>query len=225
MPWGPKILFADPFSPRPMSFSWTPNTDCCSCEGITCDSSTGHVIGLDLTYRWIKGSINSTTLIFISSIQTLNLSYNYFNCSIPIGLDRLWHHWPVPIEISRMKSLVMVDLSWSNHSEWGLSLPTPIFEYVIGNLTGLRALYLYGVLISAHVPRILADVTNLSSIHHLTGELPSKIFYLRNLKSLDVSFNSLVGALPSSSNLTQLVYLDISGNSLHGHIPSLVNST
>lgn len=82
-----------------------------------------------------------------------------------------------------MKSSVMVDLSWSNHSEWGLSLPTPIFEYVIGNLTGLRALYLYGVLISAHVPRILADVTNLSSIHlrerYLTGELPSKIFYGR----------------------------------------------
>ncbi|XXG62608.1 hypothetical protein AAC387_Pa05g0933 [Persea americana] len=113
------------FDSEDNDLSWIPNTDCCSWEGITCDSSTGHVIGLDLTNQSISGSINSTSLISISSLQSLNLSLNNFNCSIPSGLESLSNltHLNlsfsgftglVPIEISRIKSLVLLDLSSSS---------------------------------------------------------------------------------------------------------------
>ncbi|XXG62594.1 hypothetical protein AAC387_Pa05g0921 [Persea americana] len=190
------------FDSEDNDLSWTPNTDCCSWEGITCDSSTGHVIGMDLTNQSTSGSINSTSLISISTLHSLNLSLNYFNCPIPSGLESLSNltHLNlsfsgftglVPIEISRMKSLVSLDLSTS-YSDYlstikSLVLPSPDFGYLIRNLTGLRELHLDVVQISAPVPEFMVELVNLSSLHlswcNLFGEFLSKIFHMRNLES------------------------------------------
>ncbi|KAJ8647620.1 hypothetical protein MRB53_000643 [Persea americana] len=156
--------------------SWTPNTDCCiHWEGITCDGSTGHVTGLDLTNCSIRASINSTSLLSLSSLRNLNLSHNsFFDSSIPtsIGaLSNLTHlnlsnsgfKGNVPVEISRVKSLESLDLSFSAFvSLSSLRFSSPDFEYVVGNLSGLRELYLDNVDISSPAPEPLAGLANLS---------------------------------------------------------------
>ncbi|OMO81332.1 hypothetical protein CCACVL1_12470, partial [Corchorus capsularis] len=56
--------------------------DCCSWDGVECDNSTGHVIGLDLSSSFLYGSIGSnSTLFHLNHLTSLNLSDNHFNGS------------------------------------------------------------------------------------------------------------------------------------------------
>ncbi|XXG39774.1 hypothetical protein AAC387_Pa01g0646 [Persea americana] len=218
--------------------SWTPNTDCCiHWEGITCDGSTGHVTGLDLTNCSIRASINSTSLLSLSSLRNLNLSHNsFFDSSIPtsIGaLPNLTHlnlsnsgfKGNVPVEISRVKSLESLDLSSSVFvSPSSLRFSSPDFEYVVGNLSGLRELYLDNVDISSRAPESLAGLANLTSLHlsscNLSGAFPVEIFQLRNLEALDLSGNPLLtGNLPEFPQESRLQILSLSGTSFSGGLP------
>lgn len=57
--------------------SWNISMDCFKWEGLMCDGSTGHVIGLDLSHNRLKGAIHSTSTLFqFSHLKRLNLIYN-----------------------------------------------------------------------------------------------------------------------------------------------------
>ncbi|XXG39750.1 hypothetical protein AAC387_Pa01g0627 [Persea americana] len=219
--------------------SWTPNTDCCiHWKGVTCDGSTGHVTGLGLSNQWINASINFTSLISLSSLRNLDLSNNFFsNSFIPVSisaLSNLTHlnlsnsgfTGSVPVEISRIKSLESLDLSSSVFvSLSSLRFSTPDFEYVVGNLSGLRELYLDNVDISSPAPEPLAGLANLRSLHlsscNLSGAFPVEIFQLRNLETLDLSSNPhLTGSLPEFPQESRLQILSLSGTSFSGGLPS-----
>ena len=67
----------------PKTASWKEDKDCCTWDGVMCDQTTRHVIGLDLSCSWLNGFIHSnSTLFFLSHLRTLNLVGNYFNFSI-----------------------------------------------------------------------------------------------------------------------------------------------
>ncbi|RWR78880.1 receptor-like protein 12 [Cinnamomum micranthum f. kanehirae] len=216
--------------------SWTPNTDCCVWKGVTCDPS-GHVMSLDLTNFSIRDSINSTSLISLSSLRSLNLSHNLFDSSIPVslsGLSKLTHlnlsnsgfTGQVPVEISRIKSLESLDLSYSAFdSIWSLLFPSPDLGFVVGNLSGLRELILDGVDISSPAPQTLGGLANLTSLNlslcNLIGEFPMKIFQLQNLETIDLSGNSLLsGTLPEFSSNSRLQILSLSHTNFFGELPS-----
>ncbi|XXG39746.1 hypothetical protein AAC387_Pa01g0623 [Persea americana] len=222
------------FGSSPIS-SWTPKTDCCVWKGVTCDGS-GQVTGLDLTNHGIRAPINSTSLTTLSSLRNLNLSSNLFNSPIPVsisGLSKLTHlnlsnsgfigH--VPVEISRIKGLESLDLSFSN-SLSSLRFKSHDFGHVIGNLSGLRELFLNEVDISSPAPELLGILSNLTSLHlsgcNLTGQFPGKIFQLQNLETIDLSANSLLsGELPNSfGNLRYLRRLEVTACNFSGRIPS-----
>ncbi|KAL8527921.1 hypothetical protein ACS0TY_005655 [Phlomoides rotata] len=43
---------------------WKQRRDCCLWDGVTCDDSTGHVIGLDLSCSGLTGNIHSNSTLF-----------------------------------------------------------------------------------------------------------------------------------------------------------------
>lgn len=103
---------------------WNQSTDCCNWRGVTCNKSTGQVIGLDLNSESISGVNNSSVTVFsLQFLQRLNLAYNSFNSTeIPSGLFNLTSltylnlsnsgfAGQIPNGFSRMTRLVTLDLS------------------------------------------------------------------------------------------------------------------
>ncbi|CAN1267792.1 Receptor-like protein 35 [Linum perenne] len=196
--------------PLPKVWSWNDtrnHKDCCLWEGVTCDSRSGHVVGLDLSSSSIVGGINGSSSIFrLRHLQNLSLADNYawgspFPCGfgnlsslIHLNLSYAGFEGPIPeSEIATLGMLVSLDLS-SNNNFVG-EIPE-----TIGHLKFLQLL-------------------NLSN-NHFTGHIPRSFEQLRQLESLDFSSNNLSGNIPSQ--LTELTFLSVfntSHNSLSGEIP------
>ncbi|RWR78882.1 receptor-like protein 12 [Cinnamomum micranthum f. kanehirae] len=217
--------------------SWTANTDCCLWKGVTCENSTGHVTGLDLASHSIRAPINSTSLISLSSLRNLDLSDNsFFNSSIPISIGALSNltHLNlsnsnfigfVPVELSLIKGLESLDLSCVSYGFERLRFLGSDFGYVVGNLSGLRELYLDGVDISSPMPESLGMLANLTSLHlsscNLIGEFPMKIFRLQDLETIDLSGNSLLSVtLPEFPSYSKLQILSLSSTNFKGELPN-----
>ncbi|CAO2840882.1 unnamed protein product [Amaranthus hypochondriacus] len=203
----------------PKTNSWNINIDCCSWDGVICDSSSGHVIGLDLSCSQLGGIISSNTSLFrLSHLKTLNLAYNYLYPSrIPpvignltnlkyLNLSHTGFVGEVPIEFAALSQLVSLDLTIPTlvGSEVEIftmmSLPYlfsglkfPDFDKIVRNLTNLQQLHLNGVVINSSIPQILENFSSLTSLQlyncSLQGTFPSKISTLPNLHSLIVELN------------------------------------
>jgi hypothetical protein len=218
-------------------------SDCCSWDGVVCDESTGHVIGLDLSSSCLFGSINYiSTLFHLVHLQSLNLTNNNFNYSqIPsqIGeLSRLtdlnlsWSHFSgqIPFEISQLSHLSSLDLSRDYFDYFPkyphLELKKPNLGTLVGNLTRLQKLRLIGVNISSTVPNILANLSSLTflslSFCGLHGEFPMGIFKLSNLQLLSIGGNEgITGYLPDFTWSSPLETLILEGTtSFLGELPA-----
>ncbi|XP_058183402.1 receptor-like protein Cf-9 [Rhododendron vialii] len=83
-----------PSYPKTLSWNETTDSDCCLWDRVTCDVSTGHVTGLDLSCSQLYGTIHpNTTLFQLAHLRQLNLAFNHFNFS------------PFPPSFSRFTSL------------------------------------------------------------------------------------------------------------------------
>jgi len=79
--------------------------------------------------------------------------------------------------------------------------------------------------LTGEIPSEIGNLTNLKDLflssNQLTGEIPPEIGNLTNLTSLSLSYNQLTGEIPSEiGNLTNLTKLDLQFNQLTGEIPS-----
>ncbi|XP_058111257.1 receptor-like protein 33 [Magnolia sinica] len=226
------------FTNRSALPSWTSNnSDCCRWYGITCDNTTGLVISLDVSNCSISGRINSTNLARLSTLQILNLSYNYFDSSIPPNLDSLSNlthlnlsnsgfTGQIPPAIANMRNLVSLDIStfFLGNPLTSLKLKDPSIEKLLRNLSGLTKLRLDGVNISSAVPEFLSDITNLTSLRlsscRLHGNFPANIFQLPKLEFLDVSGNPFLnGSFPEFSRENALQTLLLTGSRFSGELP------
>ncbi|XP_039690174.1 receptor-like protein Cf-9 [Medicago truncatula] len=221
--------------------SWENSTDCCEWDGVTCDTMSDHVIGLDLSCNNLKGELHPNSTIFqLKHLQQLNLAFNHFSwSSIPIGvgdLVKLTHlnlsysdlSGNIPSTISHLSKLVSLDLSSYWSAEVGLKLNSFIWKKLIHNATNLRELYLDNVNMSSIRESSLSMLKNLSSSlvslslseTELQGNLSSDILSLPNLQRLDLSSNdNLSGQLPKSNWSTPLRYLVLSFSAFSGEIP------
>ena len=191
--------FCDDISYPKMEY-WKEGTDCCSWDGVTCDSVRGDVIGLDLSCSWLYGTIPSNASLFLlPHLQRLNLAFNNFNDSqISSGFGRFAElrylnlsdsvfEGQVPLELSHLSQLSSLDLSGNS---W-VSFETSVVKRLVQNLTKLRELHLDWVNMSSVSHTSFMNLS--SSLASLTlercrlrGSLPDDIFGLQNLRELNL---------------------------------------
>ncbi|KOM52401.1 hypothetical protein LR48_Vigan09g106000 [Vigna angularis] len=145
----------------------------------------------------------------LTSLLVLDLSFN--------AVDSLIPGW-----LSNISTLIELDLD-------GAGLKGPITEVSWGNFCKLHSLDLSSNL------EIVGDVeglvealticTNSSiekidlSFNKLTGNLPTSLGYLKNLRTIMLKGNKLSGSIPSSiGNLSYLTFLGLSHNMMNGTI-------
>ncbi|XP_057953861.1 receptor-like protein Cf-9 homolog [Malania oleifera] len=245
-------LECDYFGPTsyPKMRSWKEGSDCCNWDGVSCDSITGHVVGLDLSCSQLslKGTIfpsrnsssNSTSFFSLHHLRKLNLAYNRFNGShispeFGLQITSLTHlnlsdsvfAGPIPTELSHLSKLISFDLSFSGE----LRYEPQSFKRLLHNLTEIRELFLDTVNMSGVTPansfvNLSSSLASLSlSDCELRGELPisHNILSLPNLAKLDLSYNpSLTGHLPDVVyNTSSLIWLDLSDTRFFGEVRNL----
>ncbi|CAL1393579.1 unnamed protein product [Linum trigynum] len=225
--------------------SWMASFNCCDWDGVDCDESSGHIIGLDLSSSCLHGSINSSSTHFhLPQLRRLNLANNNFNHSpVPSAVARLTHleslnlssasfSARIPPSISQLSKIVVLDLSDNDN----LVLGKYAFVDLIRNSTRLQHLNLGSVNMSVDMSSTHGgghDLVNLTSLEFLNlsncglyGELPSTIFHLPNLQLLSLGLNlGLKGQLVEDFNSTSpLQSLDLHYTNFSGTVPTSIGN-
>ncbi|KAM3324838.1 hypothetical protein P3S67_005990 [Capsicum chacoense] len=205
---------------KPRTLSWNKSTDCCSWDGVHCEETAGQVVELYLFCSELQGKFHSNSSLFqLSSLKRLDLSFNdFYESLISPKIGELYsltdlNLWcsgfigVIPAKISHLSKLQGLGI-WTD-VPYGLTLEPNNFELLLKNLTQLRVLDLDSVNISSTNPLNLSSyLTYLRlSCTQLRGVFPERVFHLSNLQHLDLSYNSLIGSIPS--NLSGLQNLQL----------------
>ncbi|KAL1307356.1 hypothetical protein AAHE18_17G027100 [Arachis hypogaea] len=212
--------------------TWDNGTDCCSWMGVTCDSLSGHVIGLDLSCSALVGIIHpNTTLFHLTHLQTLNFAHNHiYNSQLSsqfggfvslthLNLSYCQFKGDIPSQISHLSKLQSLDLSWNSGSQ----IPSSF-----SNLTNLTSLYLSGSESSGSITSWLSNLQHLTHLdlsdNRFNGQFPKVLGQFTKLQTLILAGNNLGGKLLLSSlaNLTQISRLDCSHNKFQGSLPKKI---
>ncbi|CAL5336834.1 unnamed protein product [Camellia sinensis] len=246
-------ITANASSPRcesdshPKMVFWNESSDCCLWEGVTCDWSNGHVIGLDLSCSQLQGTIQpNTTLFHLRHLQTLNLAFNDFNFSTispdfgsfpsltHLNLSCSNFTGRIPSKICHLSKLISLDLSFMNYNPYGVDysparLEQHTFNMLLRNLTQLRELHLDWLNISSPLPHALLNLSSLTSLSlgycQLRGKFLENIFHFPNLRELHVWGNrDLTGKLPYFNATSSLQFLDLGDISFSGQLPESISN-
>ncbi|KAK6932733.1 Malectin domain, partial [Dillenia turbinata] len=124
----------------------------------------------------------------------------------------------IPNYIQNWKLLTRLEMHAS-----GLQGPIPSNISVLDQLTELRISDING---TSHEIPDLSKMTSLVRLVfrscNLSGEIPAYLWRLRSLEMLDLSFNKLVGELPSDITGRSLKFVFLTGNLLSGDVPESI---
>lgn len=220
----------------------------CSWRGVECDSGNTTVLGIELDYNNVSGSI-SPAIASLHNLQTLNLTSNSISGTIPSFLPQLSAlrvlrlagnnlTGGIPKELGSIKTLRVLSLS---ANPLGGTIPVelstiPLEELQIGDdaLTGtipaaffqmgsLTRLEAYANRLTGTIPATLAlpNLTNLDlGNNDLSGTLPAALGTSANLQFLYLSDNDFEGSIPTTfGQLKKLERLDLASNKLTGNLP------
>ncbi|PWA71374.1 Leucine-rich repeat-containing protein [Artemisia annua] len=205
--------------------SWNTSTDCCNWDGVSCDDSTGEVIGLELSCGMLQGTIHPDSSLFnLTHLISLDLSGNNLNGALPswlftspsletLHLENNMFSGNVPFDSFTSPSLTYLDLSFNSLNG---TLPSWLFSS-----PSLKYLYLGNNMFSGNVPFDSFTSPSLTyldlSFNSLNGTLPSWLFSSPSLKYLYLGYNMFSGNVPFESfALPSLQLLDLSNNNQLG---------
>ncbi|KAG5584766.1 hypothetical protein H5410_045200 [Solanum commersonii] len=223
---------------------WNQNrTECCNWDGVTCDLS-GHVIALELDNQTISSGIeNASALFSLQYLERLNLAYNKFNVSIPVGIGNLTNLkylnlsnagfvGQIPMMLSSLTRLVTLDLStlFPDFNQ-PLKLENPNLSHFIENSTELRELYLDGVDLSAQrtewcqsLSSYLPNLTVLSlRTCRISGPIDKSLSKLHFLSFIRLDQNNLSTTVPEYfANFSSMTTLKLASCNLRGTFPERI---
>ncbi|KAF7842697.1 putative LRR receptor-like serine/threonine-protein kinase [Senna tora] len=216
--------------------SWDSETDCCNWDGVGCDTTTGHVISLNL-----RTTNSSNTLILIGGLSSSLLDLPFLTSLDVSGNDL--RQTEVPEFFGSMHNLEYLNLSGTN--------VRGLVPYHLGNLSHLKSLdlsqnsltvsnldWLHGLSSLEeldlseirlnnsenwlHVINSLPFLVELRFSNCQLPNLPSHLSYVNitSLQILDLSFNHFEGTIPTwLFEIEHLQHLDLSSNRLYGQFP------
>ncbi|KAK9212623.1 hypothetical protein WN943_002005 [Citrus x changshan-huyou] len=160
---------------------------------------------LSLSSNRLQGRISSVLLENLSSIQSLDLSFNELE-------------WKIPSNFTAMATFLGSDSIYTIQYPSDFSFPGKFFniteQFVEEELITLEG----KTLTFKAVLRLLTNI-DLSN-NKFSGEIPAEITVLRELQSLNLSHNFFSGRIPENIGAMALLEsLDFSSNRLEGEIP------
>ncbi|KAK9073048.1 hypothetical protein SSX86_007370 [Deinandra increscens subsp. villosa] len=225
--------------------SWSLNvTDCCKWAGVSC-STTGQVIGLDLSNETISAGINDSSVLFdLKNLESLNLAANSFNfIQIPsrfgsfasllnLNLSNSGFSGQIPGELSQLTRLEILDLSsLFSYGIRSLRLENPNLATLVQNLSRLTGLYLdnvnissqssdWGRSLSSSLPKL--EVLSLSNCK-LSGGLDDSLKNLLSLSEIHLALNNLSAQVPEFfANFKNLTVMNLGSCNLLGIFPNKI---
>ena len=165
------------------------------------------LLTLDLSGNQFEDTLIPSWIFGLHNLVSLDLSFNYFQGPIPIGLQN-------------MTSLSQLDLSENNFNS---SIPNWLYSFSRLEFLSLRSNNLQGTISSA-IGNLTSAISIDLSHNELGGKLPRLLGNLCNLREIELSFNkwsqeiseileSLSGCLSD-----RLEILGLSDSQLHGHL-------
>ncbi|XP_076932830.1 putative leucine-rich repeat receptor-like serine/threonine-protein kinase At3g14840 [Bidens hawaiensis] len=180
---------------------------------------------LDLEANYLSGTVPSQ-LGRLLNLKSLILSSNQFTGTLPAALGELRNltnfrindnnfSGPIPDFIQNWRQLSRLEMVAS-----GLEGPIPSYISLLGGLIDLRISDMSGP------AQRFPPLNNASGLIRLilrncniTGELPAYVWMIRELETLDVSFNRLVGGISPDIIGRSLRFVFLTSNMLSGDIP------
>ncbi|CAK9323343.1 unnamed protein product [Citrullus colocynthis] len=227
--------------PLKITSSWNDSTHFCDWIGVTCNSTIGRVVALNLEARDITGSI-PPSLGNLSYLTEINLGGNKFQGSIPQEFGRL-----LQLRLLNLSSKVpyftwnasvkVVPRKWHSQYRGKISYPrcdgssqivnAKPESFQLGQCEQLVWNLAYKPIVINVQDKQLSAMTyilwNLTA--KVSGSIPPWITNLINLQVLGLEGNFMNGDIPPNiGNLKSFVLLYLVGNELTGPIPSSIGN-
>ncbi|XP_024995366.1 phytosulfokine receptor 1-like [Cynara cardunculus var. scolymus] len=192
-------------------FNWVGITS--DFHGVTCNSSSGRIVGLALQKRRLTGNL-SDIISNLDQLRTLNLSHNFLEGPLPISLFHLAHLDEVdlssnkfdgvlPVSIN-LPALQVLDISDNYINIHNLDLSSNKFDGVLPvsiNLPALQVLDISDNAIRGSIPAALCvNSTGIRllrfAVNYFSGSIPPQLGNCLLLEHLWVASNFLTGEIP-----------------------------